>query len=65
MDELINPPEPDMITCYDCAGEGHTISLDFDTLEQEELFCETCYGTGQVEKNKYTLNQLKFEHYED
>jgi len=30
-----------------------------------KVTCSTCCGTGELEKNKYTLKALKFELYED
>ncbi len=52
-------------TCPECGGLGHKIEVDFDELEEYEVDCEICDGKGEVVMDKYIVQQLKDDHYED
>mgnify|MGYP003423057902 CR=1 FL=1 len=40
-------------TCPNCLGEGHLPTADFETMENIEVPCEECRGSGERYINAY------------
>lgn len=55
-------------TCGECGGSGRKLDVDFDTMEEFEINCPECRGSGEVNYNPYDKldKQItKLELYED
>ena len=54
--------------CGDCGGSGRKLDVDFDTMEEYEVNCPECRGSGEVHSNPYDKldkELTKNELYED